>query len=219
MKKLKTLKDNEKLESITNNFPEDIQIAEEILDIIAKEKTGQFTRPKIEQSENTKTSLYIVVTNKILIANMKNNYARIQTIAHECIHSSQSKAFLFLNFIISNVNMLMFLIITGLTLFSVIKINILLALGLTCMLLTQFSIRIYLEIDAMKRARHLAEEYINSKTVENNALVVSKEDIAKLLESYDKLNEQGIPFMIDHYFTRSIIPILIYIVMAYMLLS
>ena len=54
---------------------------------------------KIEEAKDTGTSLYIAVTNKISIADMKNNYARIQTIAHECIHSCQDRRLLLFNFI------------------------------------------------------------------------------------------------------------------------
>ena len=37
----------------------------------------------ISKAKDTETSLYIAITNKISIADMKNNYARLQTIAHE----------------------------------------------------------------------------------------------------------------------------------------
>ena len=36
-------------------------------------------------------SLYIVATNTILISNIKDTFTRVQTIAHECLHSIQNK--------------------------------------------------------------------------------------------------------------------------------
>ena len=46
---------------------------------------------KVEENGDNEASLYIAVTNKILIANISNTYTRIQTIAHECLHSIQNK--------------------------------------------------------------------------------------------------------------------------------
>ena len=220
IKKLKALEANEKLEIITSEFPENIKMVEEILDIIENNKIKkEFVRPKVEIVEDTKTSLYIAVTNKILIADMKNNYARIQTIAHECIHSSQNKALIFFNFIISNINILFFLALVGLTLFRVIEMNILLVAVLTIMILTQFAVRIYLEVDAMKKARLLAEEYINKKIAGNDELNLTKEDKEKLLKGYDKINEEGIPFMIDYFLTTALVKILIYATIGVLLLK
>ena len=52
---------------------------------------------------------------------MKNNYARIQTIAHECLHSCQDRTLLMFNFIFSNINMIYFFVISILTLFKIIN--------------------------------------------------------------------------------------------------
>jgi len=152
IKKLKFLKEDEELENIANKFPEDIQIAEEILDIIEKDDAN-FARPKVESAENSKASLYIVITNKMLIANLKSDYARIQTIAHECIHSTQNKQVLIFNFIISNINIIFFIALLALTLFRVIEINMVLLFVFVFMIFMQLALRSYLEVDAMKRAR------------------------------------------------------------------
>lgn len=93
IKKAKVLQENEQLEKITNRFPRNIYIAKEILKMLDNKKV------KIEEAKDTKTSLYIAITDKIIIADMKNNYARIQTIAHECAHSVQDRRILLSNFI------------------------------------------------------------------------------------------------------------------------
>ena len=81
IKKMKEKKENKELEEITDKFPQNVEVAKTMLEMLDNNSV------KIEEAKNTETSLYIAVTNKISIADMKKNYARIQTIAHECIHS------------------------------------------------------------------------------------------------------------------------------------
>ena len=78
LKKVKEIGYDKDLNKIADKFPENKVICEDIL------KKLNNTNVKIEEDENTKTSLYIAVSNKIVIANMKDTFARIQTIAHEC---------------------------------------------------------------------------------------------------------------------------------------
>lgn len=92
-KKAEPLKEDKELETLTDRFPENVDIAKEMLEMLDNKNV------KIEEGKSTETSLYIAVTNKILIADMKNNYARIQTIAHECLHSIQDRRLLLFNFI------------------------------------------------------------------------------------------------------------------------
>ena len=115
---------------------------------------------KIEEAKNTETSVYIAVTNKISIADMKKNYARIQTIAHECIHSCQDRRLLLFNFIFSNINIIYFIIISILTILKVISNQNLQIEILMLFTLIEFSVRSFLEIDAMTKAKYLAKEYM-----------------------------------------------------------
>ena len=46
---------------------------------------------KMEENKEAKTSMYIAVSDKIVIADVKQSYTRIQTIAHECLHSVQKR--------------------------------------------------------------------------------------------------------------------------------
>ena len=114
IKKAETLTENKELEKLTDKFPENVEVAKEMLKMLKNEKV------KIEEAKNTQTSLYIVVTDKILIADMKNNYGRLQTIAHECLHSVQDRRLLLFNFIFSNILILYWLIICILTIANVI---------------------------------------------------------------------------------------------------
>lgn len=115
LKKVEPLKENKQLEEFTNKFPKNIDIAKEMLDILGNNKV------KVKEVENTNTNLYIATTDTISIANMKNNYARIQVIAHECMHSIQDRRLLLFNFIFSNINIIYFIVAVILTITKVIN--------------------------------------------------------------------------------------------------
>ena len=202
LKKAKEIQQNKSLEKITDKFPENIQIAQEMLEMLDNKGV------KIEEAKNTGTSLYIAITNKISIADMKNNYARIQTIAHECLHSCQDRTLLIFNFIFSNINMIYFFVITILTIFKVINNQMLQIAILMLFTLIQFAVRSFLEIDAMTRARFLAKEYMEKK-----GLCTDKEK-EMLLQAYTKINKIGIPFVIDNLLTNGLIRILVYVILG-----
>lgn len=202
LEKAKEIQQNKDLEKITDKFPENIQIAQEMLEMLDNKGV------KIEEAKNTGTSLYIAITNKISIADMKNNYARIQTIAHECLHSCQDRTLLVFNFIFSNINMIYFFIITLLTLFKVINNQMLQIAILMLFTLIQFAVRSFLEIDAMTKSRFLAKEYMEKKNL------CSNKEIDNLLEQYDKINKIGIPFVIDNLLTNGLIRVLIYTIIT-----
>ncbi len=201
-KKAKALQTNKELEKITDKFPENIEVAKEMLDML--ENKGV----KIEEAKDTGTSLYIAITNKISIADMKNNYARIQTIAHECLHSCQDRTMLLFNFIFSNINMIYFFVISILTIFKIINNQMLQIAILMLFTLIQFSIRSLLEIDAMTRAKFLAKEYMEKKKL------CTDEEKEQLLNEYDKINKVGIPFVIDNLLTNGLIRVLLYTVVT-----
>lgn len=202
LKKAKYMQENKEAEKITDKFPENIEIAKEMLEMLGNEGV------KIEQAKDTKTSLYIAITNKISIADMKNNYARIQTIAHECLHSCQDRTLLLFNFIFSNINMIYFFIITILTIFKLVNNQMLQIAILMLFTLIQFSIRSFLEIDAMTRAKFLAKEYMNKKKL------CTEEEKETLIKEYDKINKVGIPFTLDNLLTSGLIRVLIYAVVS-----
>lgn len=202
IKKAKKLEENKELQKITDKFPENIDIAKDMLKMLGN------TDVKIEQAKDTKTSLYIAITNKIVIADLKDNYGRIQTIAHECTHSVQDKTLLMFNFIFSNVEIVYFIISLILTITNVFT-NVLLQI---CILLILFFIkyatRSYLEIDAMTKSRYLAEKYMDKKNL------CTKDEQEKLLMEYDKINNVGIPFTLYYLLTNSLIRIILYIAIA-----
>ena len=103
-KEIEQIAKNEKLDNIVSKFPDNIEICKDYLKMLKNDKV------KIEEDKNATNSLYIAISNKILIADLKESYTRIQTIAHECLHSIQDRKLLLFNFFYSNIYIIYFLI-------------------------------------------------------------------------------------------------------------
>lgn len=182
LKTIKTIGEDKELNEITNVLPENEQICKEILCMLGNDKV------KIKQgAQDSKTSLYVVATNSIIIANIKNTFTRIQTIAHECIHSIQDKRLLWFNFIFSNIYLIYFAIITVLALFNKLPFTNIFAIVLVIMSAILYIVRSYIEADAMLRARHVAKEYMETKQD-----LISKENIDVVVKNYDLINDKGV---------------------------
>lgn len=180
--KIKEIGFDKDLNKITNKLPENEEVCKSILKMLNNSEV------KIEKEENSKTSLYMVMQNKIIIGNIKDSFTRIQTIAHECIHSIQNKRMLKFNFIFSNIYILYFLIACILTIFNVVDKNAMEILLIIQILsgIIYFTIRSFLEIDAMTRAPFLAEKYIE------NSNILSKEERKLINGKYEEINKIGI---------------------------
>ena len=83
IKEIKQLGENKELDELTNKYPTNIEICKEILSRLNN------TNVKIEEDKDASSTMYFILGNKIFIGNLKNSYTRIQTIAHECLHSIQ----------------------------------------------------------------------------------------------------------------------------------
>ena len=173
-KEVEPLKENKDLEILTNKLPENTQIAKEMLEILGNQTV------KVEVSKNSKTSLYIAITNKISIADIKNNYARIQTIAHECLHSVQDRRLLLFNFIFSNIIILYWLTISILTAIHVITNIAIPVFVLLLMATIKLAIRGFLETDAIIKSKYLSKEYMESKNI------LTEKEIISIIEKYDE---------------------------------
>ena len=140
----------------------------------------------IEEDKNATNSLYIATSNKIVIADVKNSFTRIQTIAHECLHSVQDRKILIFNFIYSNIYMLYFLVISVLAIFKLLPNKMLFLVTLIIGGLVNYFVRSYLENDAMIKARFLAKKYMEKEKIS------TQEEINKIVNGFDKLNAIGI---------------------------
>ena len=117
VKKLKQVTENEELDKITKKYPDNIELCKEYLKKLENEKV------KIEENKEAETSLYIALTDKIIIANVRNSFSRIQTIAHECLHSIQNRKMLIFNFIYYNICIIYFLAITILVILKIMTLS------------------------------------------------------------------------------------------------
>lgn len=204
IKLIKHIGKSKELNEITNALPENEQICKDILKILKNENV------KIKVgNENSQSSLYIVATNSILIANIKNTFTRVQTIAHECIHSVQDKCLLWFNFIFSNIYLFYFFTITMLALLNKLQKVNLFAIVLLVMSIVLYFIRSYIEIDAMTKARFLAKEYM-----EKNKDLINENDINIVVENYDKLNEIGIKFYCFKLLFDYLIKVIVFCIVA-----
>ena len=208
IKEIKKVGKNEKLDELTKKFPENEEICKSIL----KKLKNENVKVVQNQDKENKTSLYIAISNTIFIANIKDTYTRIQTIAHECLHSIQSRKMLLFNFFYSNFYLIYFVIVTLLTVVGVIKNYYLNIVILILLSYIYYIVRSYLETDAMTKARYVAKDYMNDY-IENNE-ICTKDEINDLCEQYDKINKIGIPATNFVLFFNCFIKVIIYVVVA-----
>lgn len=197
IKKIKQIGEDKELDILTQNYPENIEICKWYLRKLKNENV------KIEEDEKSNATLYLVTSNKIFIANLKNSYTRIQTIAHECLHSIQNKKLLWFNFIFSNIYLLYFAIIFLLGIFKVLPYKMLFMAIFLILSLVYYAVRTYLENDAMIKARFLAKEYME------DVKISTKEEIDKIIARYDELNDIGIKFTNFQFLSKILLKVFI----------
>ena len=152
LKKVKNIEFETELNNITDKFPSNIEVCKQILKKIDNGKV------KVEEDKESNTSLYIAISDKISIANVKNNFTRIQTIAHECLHSIQNRKILLFNFWFSNIYLLFFVVILVLLALNKLPQKMMFIIIVTVLGIIYYFVRSYLEYDAMIKARYLAKE-------------------------------------------------------------
>lgn len=208
IKEIKKAGKNEKLDKLVNKFPENKEICEAIL------KKLNNTKVKIKENEdkNNKTSLYIAVFDTIFIANIKETYTRVQTIAHECLHSIQNRRLLLFNFIYSNIYIIYFIISVILTILGIFKDMKLQIIILTMLGFFYYVVRSYLENDAMIKAKYLAKEYMLEYIKEKP--ICTKEEIEEIVEEYDRINNLGIPATNYILMVNCIIKVMLYVLIV-----
>lgn len=184
IKKLKQIGYDKNLNNIAEKFPSNKEICKEILNKLNNNNV------KIEENNDSKASLYIAITNKIIIADIQDTFTRIQTIAHECLHSVQNRKTLIFNFIYSNIFILYFWVALFLILFDIGKSSIYIQIFIFMSVIYSV-VRCYLENEAMSRALYVAKDYMNQQAEKNER--IKKEDIDLLVENFENINKMGIP--------------------------
>lgn len=180
IKQIKELAQKPDLDKIVEKYPNNQQVAQEILKKLNNEKV------KIEENENAESSLYVAISDKIFIGNIQKSYTRIQTIAHECLHSVQNRKLLLFHFIFSNFYLLYFVLLALLGILKILPFEMMFLVSFVLIGMLFYAVRIYLENDAMIKAPFLAKEYMQGKQIS------SLEEIEKVMKGYDELNQIGI---------------------------
>lgn len=188
MKTLEQISEDEQLDQLAKVYPNNIDMCREYLNKLGNEKV------QIEENKGAEASLYIAITNKILIANIQKSYTRIQTIAHECLHSVQNRRLLLFNFAFSNLYLLYFIIICILMIFKVLPYKMMFLVIFLLLSMIYCTVRVFLENDAMIKARFLAKEYMEEKKLS------SPNEIEKIVAGFDKINQIGIKCINYHFF-------------------
>ena len=206
LKKIKEVGNNKKCNDIVSKFPNNKEICEDILEKLNNKKV------KIKENNDKTASLYIAISDTIFIANISKTYTRIQTIAHECLHSVQNQKLLLFNYIYSNFYILYFILSVILTILGVFKDTKLQVIILTILGFFYYVIRAYLETDAMTKAPYLAKEYM-LQYIEKNP-IYNKEKIEEVEKEYQRINNIGIPATNYILFFNCILKVIIYTIIA-----
>ena len=176
IKKLNKIAIDKELNKISEKYPDNIEICKEILKKMENEKT------QIEENIESDSTLYIALQDKIYLGNMHGSFTRIQTIAHECLHSIQDRKVLIFNFIFSNIYILYFILIIIKKLPNeLVFSNILLIISML-----YYAIRMFLENDAMTKSEYLAKEYLKEKKI------LDEEEVKKIGKRLEELNKGAI---------------------------
>ena len=202
-KELKHIGKNEELDALAKIYPSNQEMCQEFLKKLENEGV------QIEENQGAEASLYIAITNKILIGNIQKSYTRIQTIAHECLHSIQSIKLLLFNFVFSNLYLIYFLIICGMMIFKVLPNKIMFLAIFLILSMIYYMVRVFLENDAMIKARYLAKEYMEEKKLS------SPEEIKKLVAGFDKINDVGIKCINYLFFMQIMVKVLIIAILGF----
>ena len=202
-KQIKQLAENKELDEIAEKYPDNIEICKEYLKMLNNENVN------IEEDNQAVNSLYITISNKILIANVRKSYTRIQTRVHECLHSIQDRKILMFNFIYSNLYILYFIVISILATLNSLPYKMTFLSILIVGGFIYYFVRSYLENDAMIKARFLAKEYMEKKNIS------TKEEINAMVNAFDRLNDIGIKSTNYLLFMSIILEILAFCIIAF----
>ena len=202
-KQAKEIGKNKELDEKMKKYPQNRIICEYFLKKLKNDEV------KIEESKESKSCMYIVASNKIELGDIENTYTKIQTIAHECLHSIQDKKLLYFNFFFSNIYFIFSFIIIILQLIFNLHIKNFLLITLFIMAFIYYIIRTYLENDAMIKARFLAKEYLEEVKISD------ENEIKKIIENYDELNKVGIKCVNYSLYLTTIIPIILFCIVCF----
>ena len=202
IKELEKIALDSELNEIAQKYPNNIEICKNILKRLENQTTN------IEEDETSNATLYIAIQDKISIGNTHESFTRIQTMAHECLHSVQDKRMLIFNFVFSNIYFIYFFIICLLVILNKLPNEIMFSNILLILSFIYYVIRIFLENDAMIKAEFVAKEYMEEQKIS------TKQEIKKICKGFRKLNDGCIKGTNYSLFSKIMIKVVIFNILA-----
>lgn len=167
----KKSKISKKLSDEISKLPANEELTKQILDMLDNKHT------KVVLDDDIKNSYYVYLNDTIYLSNrekVKNNSSRVVLIAHEVRHSIQSKILQILNFIISNIELIVFVLNIILFMFKKFSMtNILIYLGIVIISIIP---RMILEFDAVINSIKITKDYLKQK--------ISKDRLEEIISIY-----------------------------------
>lgn len=186
----------QELNEIGEKLPSNKEIASSILEALGNSTT------QCVEDKDIKSSYYVHLKDTIYLSNHKNcgqDYTRICLVAHECIHSIQAKWLQMLNFILSNIELIAFVIFAILMCFSIAK-TVCFGLYVAIVILSCIP-RVVLESDAIRRSIPTSKQYLNSR--------ISEYETGKLVAAYAFQNKILMPLFYGNLFVGKLFRIAI----------
>ena len=200
-KKLKIFKrdssDRKYLDNLISKLPDSSLLAKDILSELNNSKT------KCIIDKDIKGSYYVYLNDTMYLCDKqseKENYERLCVISHESVHSVQPKFLQNINFILSNLEIIAFVIFLILYFLKVERLYI--YLGYLVVAIISMIPRIILEFWAMIKAPKVAKKYLEKQKVKS-------EDINKIYDYYKFSTMVLMPVAVIGFFTYKIIRIII----------
>lgn len=163
----KGTEENKEIQEIIDKLPDNKACAREMLDSIDNDTS------KIILDGGLKNSYYVYLNNTIYISNREKNkkaYSRICLVAHECVHSMQSKVLQEVNFILSNLELISFAILIILSILNkAMPIYDYIYYGIVIVSVIP---RMILELDAVIKSVPLATKYLRTKLKDDEVRIV-----------------------------------------------
>ena len=159
--------DDYDMEEIIGKLPDNNTIAKETLEKLNNKTT------KMISDDDIKGNYYVFLNDTIYLSNKDaDKYKRLTVICHECIHSVQNKAMQLINFVLSNLEVILFIIFAILKFLNVFG-NVLTYVYIAIVILSLIP-RFILEIHASIKSITLTREYILDKIGKKEAEFANK---------------------------------------------
>ena len=202
VKELEKIALDEELNAITKRYPKNTEICKSLLEKLENKTT------KIEEDLDSDATLYIAIQDKISIGNTHESFTRIQTMAHESLHSIQDRKMLIFNFTFSNIYLIYFISICVLTIIKKLPNEMIFSNILLILSFIYYVIRVFLENNAMIKAEYVAKEYMEEQNIS------SEEEIKKVCDGFKRLNDGCIKGTNCSLFVKIMIKVVIFNVLA-----